>query len=87
VTGHGKVAVFVVKNPFGHHRHAADKPAPPGTRNRRTWLQREEANFEHGRSSLFFLAHDLPRPPQVTCIQGHEVRDGAAACDHGHPVG
>ena len=87
VTENGKVAVPLVKNPFGHH-HEAEKETPDSTkRSHRHWLQREDAGFEHGRSSLFFLGHDLPQPPTVTCIQGHEVREGQATCDHGHPVG
>lgn len=75
----------MVKNPFGHHQHEEQKPA--GSAKHRSWLKREDAGFEHGRSSLFFLAHDLPQPPTVTCIQGHEVPDGQTMCDHGHPIG
>lgn len=77
----------MVKNPFGHHQHQEEKAADAARHIHRSWLRREDAGFEHGRSSLFFLAHDLPQPPSVTCIQGHEVRDGETTCDHGHPVG
>lgn len=82
-----KVEVAVVKIPFvhSHHEHSESSKHPP--RKAFSWLKREESQFTHGHSSLFFLAHDTPPPPAVTCIQGHEVLPGEATCDHGHPVG
>jgi hypothetical protein len=76
----------MVRNPFGHHQHEDEKPADSAKHSHRSWLKREDAGFEHGRSSLFFLAHDLPQPPTVTCLQGHEIPDGQTTCNHGHPV-
>lgn len=77
----------MVKIPFMHPHHGNSETSKQPRRKAFSWLQREEGQFSHGRSSLFFLAHDTPQPPSVTCIQGHEVRPGETSCDHGHPVG
>jgi hypothetical protein len=52
-----------------------------------SWLQRENDAISHGKSSLFFIAHDSPPPPSATCIQGHEIPPGEATCSKGHPIG
>lgn len=82
-----KVEVAVVKIPFVHSHHEHSESSKHPRRKAFSWLKREESQFTHGHSSLFFLAHDTPPPPAVTCIQGHEVLPGETTCDHGHPVG
>jgi hypothetical protein len=82
----GKVAVAVVKNPFHHTpRTGAGENKPDG--HHRSWLQREDAGISHGKSSLFFIAHDTPVPPSVTCLQGHDILPGESTCREGHPIG
>lgn len=76
----------MVKIPFIHfHHERSDRPRH--LRKPFTWLQREDGQFSRGRSSLFYLAHDTPQAPSVTCIQGHEILPGETTCIHGHPVG
>lgn len=86
-TEYWKVEIAVVKNPFRHLPHEDSEASKKHRHKTASWLQREESQFSHGTSSLFFIAHDTPQPPGVTCIQGHEVRPGETTCDHGHPVG
>jgi hypothetical protein len=52
-----------------------------------SWLQRENDAISHGKSSLFFIAHESPPPPSTTCIQGHEIPPGETTCNKGHPLG
>ena len=75
----------MVKNPFKHPHEAGE-----GTKksvHHSTWLQREDAGIGHGKSSLFFIAHESPSPPSVTCLQGHEILPGETSCSQGHPIG
>ncbi|MFE4836253.1 hypothetical protein ACFRAU_16430 [Arthrobacter sp. NPDC056691] len=76
----------MVRNPFRHASHGHGEEPKPAV-HRSSWLQREDAGISHGKSSLFFIAHESPPPPTVTCIQGHEVLPGETSCSHGHPVG
>jgi hypothetical protein len=81
----GKVTVAVVTNPFRHAAHETHEGAKSHAH--KSWLQREDAGISHGRSSLFFIAHEEPPPPSVTCLQGHEVLPGENTCGQGHPIG
>lgn len=77
----------MVKNPFGHTQQEHKDTSNPHKQKMGGWLKREDDGISHGKSSLFFIAHDTPLPPAATCIQGHEVLPGESACAHGHPVG
>jgi hypothetical protein len=85
-----KVAVAVARKLFGHRHESEPAPGSPKGRTgytHRSWLQREDDAISHGSSSLFFLSHDRPQAPAVTCIQGHEVDPGETTCHLGHPAG
>ena len=76
----------MVKNPFQHSPH---EPGGETKHNphRFSWLQRENDAISHGKSSLFFIAHENPSPPSVTCLQGHEILPVDVTCRQGHPIG
>ena len=76
----------MVKNPF-HHSPRTDGDDKKPEEHRLSWLQREDAGVSHGKSSLFFLSHDTPAPPAVTCLQGHDILPGESTCSEGHPIG
>ncbi|WP_138419275.1 hypothetical protein [Sinomonas gamaensis] len=84
----------MAKNPSGHRTHESDRPEDPAKQAKQhhgihlgEWLKREDEGIERGYSSIFLSSHDRPRPPERTCIQGHEIPPGQDHCLHGHPVG
>ncbi|VXB16452.1 conserved hypothetical protein [Arthrobacter sp. 9AX] len=76
----------MVKNPFKHSPHHSGDDTKNGVHHS-SWLHREDAGISHGKSSLFFIAHENPSPPSVTCLQGHEILPGETSCSQGHPIG
>ncbi|MFF2243475.1 hypothetical protein ACFVTM_04775 [Arthrobacter sp. NPDC058130] len=77
----------MIKHPFKNPWHRHDDKSMTGDSRPTSWIKREDAAISHGRSSLFFIAHDNPSPPSVTCLQGHDILPGETTCSQGHPIG